>query len=134
MKALDTNILVRLLLDDDPAQSKTVRRLFQTAEQNRSKLLVCDLVVLELIWVLEAVYGCTRDEVVSALESLLSLAVLEFEHADRLRELGLLARQEKTELADLLLGIAGRHAGGETTLTFDKRASRSELFAAASSG
>ena len=52
MKALDTNILVRFLIQDDEPQSKTVFDLFSNAERQKESFFISTLVVLETIWVL----------------------------------------------------------------------------------
>lgn len=57
MKALDTNLVIRLLLDDDPAQSATVRSILQAGA-----VTIPPTVLLETLWVLESRYGAT-DEV-----------------------------------------------------------------------
>jgi predicted nucleic-acid-binding protein len=54
MKAIDTNLVIRLLLDDDPAQSAAVARLLHGGE-----VLLSPTVLLETIWVLESRYGAS---------------------------------------------------------------------------
>lgn len=68
MIALDTNILARFLLNDDPVQFKQARDLLARSND----YTVPPTVLLELVWVLES-YDCTRAEVVQALRVLLGL-------------------------------------------------------------
>ncbi len=68
MIALDTNILARFLLNDDPVQFKQARDLLAHPNDYTAP----PTVLLELVWVLES-YGCTREEVVQALRVLLGL-------------------------------------------------------------
>ena len=68
MIALDTNILARFLLNDDPAQFKLARELLARPVNYTAP----PTVLLELVWVLES-YNCTRVEVVQALHMLLGL-------------------------------------------------------------
>lgn len=68
MIALDTNILARFLLNDDPAQFKQARDLLARSDSYTAP----PTVLLELVWVLES-YDCTRDEVVQALKMLMGL-------------------------------------------------------------
>lgn len=68
MIALDTNVLVRYLLNDDQAQAAEAERLLDSGEP----LQVPATVWLELAWVLES-YGCTDAEVVKAVRHLLGL-------------------------------------------------------------
>ena len=66
MIVLDTNLLLRYLLNDDPAQARRVKALLErTAE-----VTVTPTIVLELVWVLECA-DCTREEVVLALRHVL---------------------------------------------------------------
>ena len=68
MIALDTNILARFLLKDDPVQFKQARDLLAQPQD----YTVPSTVLLEFVWVLES-YDCTRDEIVQALRMLLGL-------------------------------------------------------------
>lgn len=68
MIALDTNILARFLLDDDPAQFKQAKDLLARPDIYTAP----PTVLLELVWVLES-YDCTRDEILHGLKSLMGL-------------------------------------------------------------
>ncbi len=70
MIAVDTNVIVRFLVRDDEKQAQTVRRRLKQAENNRERLLIPLLVVLETIWVLESAYGKTRHEIVSSIRDM----------------------------------------------------------------
>jgi predicted nucleic-acid-binding protein len=73
MKALDTNLVVRLLLDDDPKQSAAVAALLQAGD-----VFVAPTVLLETLWVLESRYGASDDvllDTVAALVRFPSLTV-----------------------------------------------------------
>jgi predicted nucleic-acid-binding protein len=128
MKAVDTNVIVRFLIRDDEAQAFKARDLFEEAERRREPLWIGVGVLLECLWVLDAVYGCSRDEIINALSQLRLLSALEFESADAVDELISGATANKAELDDLLLGVLARRRGCEATLTFDKQAARSPYF------
>ena len=128
MRALDTNVLVRFLVNDDAEQAAAAKNLLRRVEAAGDQLLVVTPVVLELIWVLEAVYDCKRAEILDALDNLTNLAALRFEHPERIRKLVVLGRSTPQELSDLLIGICGHDAGHQKTLTFDVDASKSALF------
>ncbi len=68
MVAIDTNIAVRLLVNDDPAQTKKVAALFTANE-----VFIPKTVILETEWVLRAVYQLERARVNQAIRALLSL-------------------------------------------------------------
>jgi predicted nucleic-acid-binding protein len=127
-RALDTNILVRFLVVDDPTQSERARKLLSEGEAAGERFVVCVPVVLETCWILSAVYERPRESILDALEALLCMPVLEFEAHDRLQRLIRLGRSTPTDLADLLIGLTARDLGCGQTLTFDRKAASSELF------
>jgi predicted nucleic-acid-binding protein len=128
MNALDTNAVVRFLIGDDEKQTRLVHRVFLDAEKQGSTLFVSTAVLLETIWVLSSVYKCPREEIKNALVHMGDLPILEIENRDRIVTLCRLASESDTDLADVLIGLVSRDAGCETTLTFDRKASKSELF------
>lgn len=130
MNAVDTNVLVRLLVRDDERQAQRARRLLRAAERDEAPLRVTDTVVLELIWVLASAYSFTRGETLDALELIADLPALRLESHDLVRQLVAHGRRSGTGLADLFIGLAGRALGCETTYTFDRRLTRTELFGA----
>ena len=69
MIAIDTNIVVRFLTEDDPIQFKQAVKLF-----NELELFIADSVVLETEWVLRFAYKFSPAEIVSAFRKLLGLA------------------------------------------------------------
>ena len=128
MKALDTNVLVRFLTRDDPAQAETVYRVFKQAEGERTRFWIPVAVVLETVWVLESVYGVSRKGILEALDDLLLMPILKFESHDAVQTFTAAARQNRTDLSDLLIAHCARQAGCENVLSFDRKAARSELF------
>lgn len=128
MKALDTNILVRFLIQDDPNQCARVNRLFESTEQDKAVLYVSLLVTLELIWVLQSVFVVERDAILGAIDALLQMPVLRFEKQPVVREFVSRATQSNGGLADLLIGESCRASGCEAVLTFDKGAAKNSPF------
>ncbi|GGD91936.1 DNA-binding protein [Aureimonas endophytica] len=76
-RAIDTNILVRLIARDDPAQFEKVRRLFESGP-----VLVLTTVLLETGWVLRSAFGFSPERLAASLEALLSLPNVELEQED----------------------------------------------------
>lgn len=128
MKAIDTNVLVRFLVNDDEAQARAVMNRFKTAETQRDAFFLPLLVVLETIWVLESAYGIDRGEIIGALGDLLLMPILEFEHRPALQGMLSLAAANRSDLSDLLIAEVAHHAGCESVLTFDRKAANGELF------
>ena len=128
MKALDTNVLVRFLVNDDPQQAKRVTDLFTSAEEDGDRFLVPTIVLLELIWVLESVYEFSRNEIVEACELLAQMPVLSFENYAVLQRLIAFGRTTHAHLPDLLIGLTGQSSGCELTLTFERGLEKTGLF------
>jgi len=128
VKAIDTNVIVRFLVSDDPSQAAKVRALFERAETTREPLFVSVPVVLETLWVLAAVYEVPRAAILEALGQLLDLSCLRFEAESRLRALIAAAKENNTDLADLLIGLTGRDNDCTVTVTLDRKAARDERF------
>jgi predicted nucleic-acid-binding protein len=124
MPALDTNILVRYLVEDDAAQLAAARRLIQRCLREGLTLYVPVTVALELEWVLRASYGFAKDEVLHALSSLFAAAELSFE-SERALEVALqLYREAAADFADCLHIALAAQAGEQPLWTFDKSAGK----------
>ena len=79
MTAIDTNIVVRFVTRDDPEQ-------FAQALLASTVCYMPDTVVLETGWVLESIYGFSRDEVVRGLRAFLGLENVQVQDAKRLQK------------------------------------------------
>ena len=128
MKALDTNVLVRLLVQDDKKQAEVVQALLSDAESNKQSFFVTLLVILELIWVLEAIYDVRREDILNSLNELLSMPVLTIEKQSMLRSFILSAHGTSFDLSDLLIAHSAKDESCEITYTFDKKAAKFKLF------
>lgn len=124
MPALDTNVLVRFLVQDDAAQLAAAQRLIANAITQGQTLFVPITMALELEWVLRSTYRRPKDEVTTVISHLLSATELSFE-SERALEVGLqLYREGSADFADCL-HIALAQQAGETPLwTLDKAAAK----------
>ena len=128
MIALDTNIIVRFLVRDDEKQSQSVYARFKQAEKDRETLLIPFLVLLETIWVLESAYDMHRNEILSALEDLRRMPILEFENEEILQRLLISGRNNKVDLDDLLIAFTAQDCGCDSMITFDRKALGYDFF------
>ena len=115
MIALDTNVLVRYLVDDDATQSGAARALIAELTLE-SPGFVCREVLVELVWVLERAYGFPRDRIASVLESLFATAVLRIETADDVVRAAYGYRRGGAEFADRMIAAAGADGRGRGAL------------------
>ena len=128
MKGIDTNILIRFLVGDDEVQAKKVYTIFKKAELNKTELFVPLLVMVEFIWVLESIYEITRTDILDAINELLLMPILNFEHQSALQQFSISGRGSKYDLSDLLIAHSASEQGCESVITFDKKASKFDLF------
>ncbi len=128
MKALDTNVLVRFLIQDDVLQSKIVFDLFSNAERQKKSFFIPIPVVLETIWVLESVYHVERNDLIKAINELMLMPVLDFEKQTVIRDFIIASENSTFDLSDILITQSANFSGCSVTLTFDKKASKFSLF------
>lgn len=123
MIALDTNVLVRFLVDDDVDQTKIAGTLIDRLTDAAPGFIGREVLV-ELVWVLERAYGYERADIAAAFDGLLSATELLIEDAD---DIGLaleLYRNDGFGFADLMIVAAARRAGAVELVTFDRKAAR----------
>ena len=123
MIALDTNVLVRFLVQDDQDQARVASAAIERLTEDEPGF-VCREVMVELVWVLERAYRLDRPRIAGALDGLLSAIELVVEGSDDVAPALELYRNDGFDFADLMIAAAARRAGASELLTFDKRAAR----------
>jgi len=114
--ALDTNVIVRFLVNDDPAQGRRARNLIA-----RGDVFVGPTVLLETEWVLRAAYGFSSAEIGRFFRALLGLSGLQTDDPERI-DRALDGYDAGLDFADALhLALVG---GAEAFATFDRRLAR----------
>jgi predicted nucleic-acid-binding protein len=120
MIGLDTNVLVRLLTADDPTQLKAATRLLAAHEGEAGAFFVNDMVLVEMVWVLGRSYGFGRDDVLSAVKSLLDSEGFAFEDRERLDRAIALCSAQAGDFADTMIVLKNAAAPCEYTASFDR--------------
>lgn len=114
--SVDTNILVRAVVRDDPAQGGVAAQLLTNAE-----LIAVALPCLcEFVWVLRRVYGFQPSDAAAAIHALLAAANVETNRPAV--EAGLSMLEAGGDFADGVIAYEGNWLGGETFVSFDKKA------------
>jgi predicted nucleic-acid-binding protein len=131
MLGIDTNVLVRFLVRDDPEQFERARRLIKRERGGGETVLISLLVLLETEWVLRSRYNVAKAEIVAALSALLDAVELEFADEPSVEEAVFTWRDSAAEFADCLINARHRALGCRATATFDARASKLFGFVAA---
>ena len=113
---VDTNILVRAVVNDDKKQARAAAALLKNAE-----IIAISLPCLcEFVWVLRRVYGFRLEDVSAALDALLNAGDVVVNRPAVDAGLGIL--NAGGDLADGLIAYEGKWLGGETFYSFDKKA------------
>ena len=128
MIGLDTNVLVRHLVQDEPSQSRKATQVITRQCTRDDPGFINRVVLCELVWVLESAYGYSKDAIVPVLEKVLRTSQLKIEDVQAAWTAFRLYQKGKADFADCLLGATNRIGGCEWTVTFDQPASKLEGF------
>ena len=115
MRAVDTNVLIRLITRDDVKQAAAAEKFVS------SGAWVSHLVLAEAMWVLEAVFERSSEQIALAVEMLLDHATLTVQDADVVAAaLGHFRRRPAPDFSDCLVLAIARKAGNLPLGTFDR--------------
>lgn len=120
MIAVDTNVLVRLFVADEPSQAAKARRVFDEAAEGGARVWVGDTVLVELAWTLSRAYALGRRDIVKALRALASHATVLLESPAAVRAATDALEQGPADFADCLLSMKAAAAGCDRLATFDR--------------
>jgi predicted nucleic-acid-binding protein len=121
MIGLDTNILVRFIAQDHPAQTAAATKLVDSLSSDAPGYLPL-IVLAELIWVLQFSYRFNKQEIESVVERLLRSRELLLEKKETVSQALTRFRTSRADFADCLIERCGHAAGCQHVLTFDKDA------------
>jgi predicted nucleic-acid-binding protein len=128
MVGLDTNVILRYLLQDDPKQATLANRVVDQVLSDRNPGFISLVSVLEIVWVLRSLLKQTPAEIAIHLEQLLAADSLEVQNEQQVFEASFALKRGTGEFEDALIGALNAWAGCTHTLTFDKRALRLPYF------
>jgi predicted nucleic-acid-binding protein len=121
VRGVDSNILVRYILADDPAQFRSATRFIEHECSPQEPGFINRVVLAEVVWVLESSYKLPRLAIVSALRLLLGANQLSIEEVEDARA-ALREYEDGAGFSDSLIAEANARLGCEYTATFDRRA------------
>ncbi len=115
---LDTNIILRFLLGDDPKQSKIVNKLMTSICDGQTLAQIKDFVLLETVWVLDASFHIPHDEIADKLINILNFTGITNSNRSILIRALLDFKEKNIDLADCLL--AAYSSPSMPVVSFDK--------------
>lgn len=127
MKALDTNVLLRLLVEDDAAQTRRAAALARAEAAAGRPLLVNLIVLCELVWVLRRAYRFPADRIAVAIEALLEAPAFALQEPDIVRD-AVAVQRAGGDFVDAVIAAVNRTLGADETATFDQAAARLDGF------
>ena len=120
MIGIDTNILLRLWLNDDPAQNKRIDALLAEHGSTPGSLLVTDVVLAEAVWTLRSAFDQEKDAQLIAVRSLLEETAFAFEDREAVADAVTLFEAGSCGFADCLVVAKHARQGCDFTATFDR--------------
>ena len=124
MLALDTNIQVSLVTNDEPAQAQCVQEALDLELAAGRECMVGQIVLCELVWVLGRLYGYSLAQCQQTVAGLLAFAGLRFKSMPVVLAAFKAWQQQGGDWADHLIGAQMQAQGCDAVLTLDKQASR----------
>ena len=123
MIGIDTNVLLRFLVDDDVAQNDRARR-FMAERTEDDPVYLSAVVLAETVWVLRRRLGYSQTQITEMLRQLLVSVEVVVEYAGELEVTLLETEATISDLADCLVAWAALKAGCSKVVTFDRKAAR----------
>jgi len=118
--ALDTNALVRMLIEDNEKQALTVKKLIESVEKKGQQIIILTEVLIETVWVLESVYECTREDIYRFLETLMHTTVFTFSEPQVMGN-AIYRFKKGGDFADLVIVMQALNHHARKIFSFDKK-------------
>jgi predicted nucleic-acid-binding protein len=124
MIGIDTNVLVRVIVADDPKQVALARDFIRDRCTPDDPGFVSNVVLAELAWILARGYGYSRTEIAGAIERIMETVQLQVESPTDVASALVDFRAGPADFADCLIGHINHTAECSHTVTFDRKAAK----------
>lgn len=125
---IDTNVLVRYLLQDDEKQSALATQFIQKTCDEGILIFIAGITLCELVWVLESAYEYPKKTIAEVLEKILRTKEFHFNQSEVLWNALDDYKKTSADFSDSYIGHYNRLNHCDYTLTFDKKAAKLSLF------
>jgi predicted nucleic-acid-binding protein len=122
MIGLDTNVLVRFLVEDDEVQLRQAKALIKRESRTGQRIVISQLVLLETEWVLRSRYEFNKEEIAGALSGLLESVEFLIEDESSVEQALYVWKDSNADFADCLIVARYKALGCRATASFDARA------------
>ena len=129
MIAADTNVLLRLTVNDDPSQTNAAEGRLRKALESRAEIYINPVVLAEFVWTLARTYGAKRAEQTDAVRQYFDRPPYRLFDEPTVRAALELFESSRAGFSDCLIAALNGASGVETTFTFDRAAASLPNFA-----
>ena len=130
MIGIDTNVLIRYIVQDDLGQSRIATRLIEEKLSPENKGFVSSVVLCEVIWVLKRFYRQPKEQLLLVVKTILETEVFEVEHRDCAWRAYYDFDEGDADFSDYYICQVNKLCGAPFTVTFDETAQKHRLFRA----
>jgi len=127
MIGIDTNVLVRYIVQDDEQQAALATEAIEACSVERPGWISV-IVLCEIVWVLSYAYGYEKDSIQAVLQRLFLASELIVERQDQAWLALRSFTQGNADFSDYFIAHTNQASGCESTITFDKKASIHQFF------
>ncbi len=128
MIGLDTNVILRYVMQDDPKQAEVVNRVFENDISETNPAFIGSVVLVETCWTLKSFYKVESTGILEMIENFLIAPELSLENRELTWQALQHAKGGSVDFVDALIGCISVAHGCDFTLTFDKKASNGVNF------
>jgi len=125
---LDTNVLVRFIVQDDPLQSRVATCLIEERLSLEARGFISSIVLCEVIWVLKRAYRQPKEQLLAVMKLILETEVFEIENRDCAWRAYYDFDEGQADFSDYFIAQINKAHGASVTVTFDERAMTHRLF------
>jgi predicted nucleic-acid-binding protein len=118
---IDTNIFLRFLTNDIPAQAQAVEEVLKRANKGEIDLYTSVLTLAEIVWTLESYFDLLREDIHDKVIAILNTTGLHVEEADRLAQAVTLYADLNIDFIDAYNAVWMKDQGLSKVITFDTK-------------
>jgi len=124
MIGLDTNVILRYIMQDDPVQARQATALIESLTADEPGFIPM-IVLVEMVWVLFSAYRLNRHQVAQVLEQLAQLKEIRLDSTDLVLKALRIFKAGTADFSDCLIERIAANQGCQKTVTFDIAAAKS---------
>ena len=122
MIALDTNVIVRYITQDDSKQAAKANKLIEKSLSVRKPGYITLVTLVEIVWVLDSCYEQPKRSILNVIYALLTTRQLVVERADSVYIAMKRYGSGKADFSDAVISVIAESDGCDSIVTFDKKA------------